>query len=171
MKHFPGVKEFYNSKCSYSYKLEYGILNSLLFRINLVILFSLWLTSTLFACQVFFSCLFFFKSTFSKKSFKNTTKVSNSLDADQTKRWIWSGSKLFAKPESYQQMTLAVKELKVNLTDMLPVTDQRSSVLILSFNFLEINTWQLFLTYFARQTNYLISQYHKTCHLSASWQL
>ena len=40
-----------------------------------------------------FSRLFFFK----KKPFRNTIRVSNSLDLDQTLCWSWSGSELFAK--------------------------------------------------------------------------
>ena len=39
----------------------------------------------LFCCQL----IFFSKSTFSKNSFRNTIRVSNSLDPDQVRRFVW----------------------------------------------------------------------------------
>ena len=58
------------------------------------ILYSKYLPLTLsmlgnFAC-FFLVCgfFFFFKSTFSKKSFRNTIRVSNSLDPDQARRYV-----------------------------------------------------------------------------------
>ena len=40
-----------------------------------------------FAC-IFVNCRFFSKSTFFKKSFKNTIRVSNSLDPDQARHIV-----------------------------------------------------------------------------------
>ena len=49
-----------------------------------------------FACFLSFADFFFFfsKSSFSKNSFRNTIRVTNSLDPDQARQ---NGSKLFAK--------------------------------------------------------------------------
>ena len=48
-------------------------------------------------CGLFF--FFFFKLIFSKKSFRNTIRVSNSLDPDQARRFVQTVCK------GYQQMT------------------------------------------------------------------
>ena len=49
----------------------------------------------------------FSKSTFSKNSFKNTIRVSNSLDPDQARHFNLGPNCL----HRYQQMTLVGKEL------------------------------------------------------------
>ena len=41
-----------------------------------------------FSCFILSSVDFFSKSTFSKKSFRNTIKVSNSLDPDQARSFV-----------------------------------------------------------------------------------
>ena len=41
-----------------------------------------------FACFFLLSVDFFFKLTFSKKSFRNTIRVSNSLDPDQARGFV-----------------------------------------------------------------------------------
>ena len=40
---------------------------------------------------MFCRLLFFFKSTFSKNSFRNTIRVSNSLDPGQARRFVGPG--------------------------------------------------------------------------------
>ena len=59
----------------------------------------------LFVCLfVFFIvCGFFLNYFFSNKSFRNTIRVSNSLDPDQARRFVEPGSKLFAKVISRRQ--------------------------------------------------------------------
>ena len=65
----------------------------------------------------FVICLFFSKSTFSKNSFRNTIKVSNSLDPDQTQSFVRLdlGRNCL---QSYQQMKLASKDL-MTVLDMI----------------------------------------------------
>ena len=58
---------------------------------------------------------FFFKINFFKKSFKNTIRVSNSLDPDQARHVVRPdlGPKLFAKVISRRQkLPLAGKDLR-----------------------------------------------------------
>ena len=50
-----------------------------------------------FACFFGLDFFFFFKFPFSKKSFRNTIRVSNTLDPDQVQHFVQTGSKLFAK--------------------------------------------------------------------------
>ena len=63
--------------------------------------------------MLFCGLLIFSKSTFSKKNFKNTIRVSNSLDPDHARPFF--GPDLAPNCcEDYQQMTLVGKELKKN---------------------------------------------------------
>ena len=77
-------------------------------------------TSILFACWVVFLASFlsadFFKTNFKKNYFRNTIKLSNSLDPDQdTFCRCSSGSKLFAKVINRQQKSLLAREELINL--------------------------------------------------------
>ena len=78
----------------------------------------LYVVLTLTLCMLGnFACFFcrlqiFLKLTFSKKYFRNTIRVSNSLDPDQAQHFAKSGSKLFAKVISRRQKSpLVGKEL------------------------------------------------------------
>ena len=60
---------------------------------------------------------FFSESTFSKNSFRNTTRVSNSLDPDEARHFVEPkpGSKLFAQVMSrrHQQAKITLNQLDI----------------------------------------------------------
>ena len=63
-----------------------------------------------FAC--FFCCLLIFsKSTFLKNSFRNTIRVSNSLETDQGQQFVGPDLSPNCLKRLYQQMALVGKEL------------------------------------------------------------